>query len=255
MKNLKLLIGVFTGSAAFLFAASPAQAQSYPCPAGPGPGEVQVGTSGGSHGIASTPVCASNGTGGYGGSTGGSSTPPAYNPLAEAMSEQIWAELQIEERKLALEKDPRFQQFKRGSWRYFQGTPASRAGENCTAMWTREGGVVSITGPGPNFNAGMLTFWSPDIPRPPKTEMVTVMLNQSKYSAQTVKALNFSIPGIDFGAIALTVPTIDAALNTMLDVENFTLSMDDKQVAAASWTAGLDARDKLKACVAKRKPA
>lgn len=32
-------------------------AQAYPCPQGPGPGQQQVGTSGGSHGIAAVPMC------------------------------------------------------------------------------------------------------------------------------------------------------------------------------------------------------
>ncbi|RYD83836.1 MAG: DUF4189 domain-containing protein, partial [Sphingomonadales bacterium] len=50
----------------------------WPCPGGPGPGEVQIGVSGGSHGIMAVPMCASNGAvspddfgdddgGGYGG--------------------------------------------------------------------------------------------------------------------------------------------------------------------------------------------
>lgn len=51
----------------------PAEARNYPCPGGPGPGEQQIGVTGGSHGIAATPICAETG-GGYGG--GGSSGAP-----------------------------------------------------------------------------------------------------------------------------------------------------------------------------------
>lgn len=55
----------FSGVAAsFLFCvltAGAAHAQ-YPCPGGPGPGDVQIGVMGGSHGVAATPLCASNGT-------------------------------------------------------------------------------------------------------------------------------------------------------------------------------------------------
>ena len=50
-------------------AASLAHAQAYPCPTGPGAGEVQVGVSGGSHGVAATPMCAPSG--GSGGSMDG----------------------------------------------------------------------------------------------------------------------------------------------------------------------------------------
>ncbi len=47
---------------AMTFAGMPsAYAQTFVCPNGPGPGEVQVGTTGGSGGIAVIPICASNG--------------------------------------------------------------------------------------------------------------------------------------------------------------------------------------------------
>lgn len=52
------------------FIAEPAAA-SYPCPGGAGPGEVQVGVTGGSHGIAATPVCERSGGGGGGDGGGG----------------------------------------------------------------------------------------------------------------------------------------------------------------------------------------
>lgn len=62
--------------------AQPASARNYPCPAGPGPGEQQIGVSGGSHGIAATPICAQTGAGGYG-DGGGSGGPqgPASPPI------------------------------------------------------------------------------------------------------------------------------------------------------------------------------
>lgn len=44
-------------------------AAAYPCPGGPGPGEVQVGVSGGSHGVAAVPMC--EGSGNAGGDGGG----------------------------------------------------------------------------------------------------------------------------------------------------------------------------------------
>ena len=39
-----------------------AAAQTFVCPSGPGPGEVQVGTTGGSGGVAVIPICASDGS-------------------------------------------------------------------------------------------------------------------------------------------------------------------------------------------------
>lgn len=48
-------------------------AQAFPCPQGPGPGQQQVGTSGGTHGVAAVPMCidASTGGAGYGVDRGG----------------------------------------------------------------------------------------------------------------------------------------------------------------------------------------
>lgn len=72
----------FRLTAAFLLVLGlPQLAQAnYPCPGGPGPGEQQIGVTGGSHGIAATPICAASGGGGYG---GGSAAPqgPVSPPI------------------------------------------------------------------------------------------------------------------------------------------------------------------------------
>lgn len=250
---------------------------NYPCPGGPGPGEQQIGVAGGSHGIAEVPICAESG-GGYGGDSGGSGGggyaggyrcdgcnifadpgPPSYDAMSIAINEQAKKNLEVQkqmqqaEAKLqTLEADPGYQQFQKGSWKFFQGRPNSKPGDNCTAMWGKEGGLISITGPGPSYQGGMLTFWSADIPRPATTQTVAVTLKQSQYKPQSVNALNFSVPNIPFGAIALTVPTIDAALNTMLDVEQFQLEMNGKVVADVGWTGGVDARARLQQCINSR---
>lgn len=261
---------------AFLSAASPALA-NYPCPSGPGPGEQQIGVSGGSHGIAAVPICAETGGGYGGGDSGGGGGgyaggyrcdgcnifadpgPPSYDAMSIAINEQaarnleVQKQMQASEAKLReLESDPGFQQYRQGSWKFFQASPNSGPGENCTAMWAKEGGLISITGPGPSYQGGMLTFWSPDIPKPASTQTVAVTMKQSQYKPQSVNALNFSVPNIPFGAIALTVPTIDAALNTMLDVEQFTLELNGQVVAEVGWTGGLAARNQLQQCINNR---
>lgn len=60
------LAAVFAFAFAFLALPQPAAA-AFPCPNGPGPGEVQVGVSGGSHGVAAVPMCESTGGGNGGG--------------------------------------------------------------------------------------------------------------------------------------------------------------------------------------------
>lgn len=266
---------VFVSAAVLLLTASPVLA-NYPCPGGPGPGEQQIGVGGGSHGIASVPLCAAGSSGGYGGYGDYSimnEPPPSYDPLVNVMTHHIMDMMNAQTNALAgdsmpqansmskppsmdkrqqMEADPEYQRYKQGSWQFFKGNPNALPGDSCTALWTKEGGLVSITGPGANYEGGMLTFWSPNIPKPAATQTVAVTLKQSQYQPQSVNALNFSVPNIPFGAIALTVPTIDAALNTMLDVEQFQLEMGGHVVADVGWTDGLAARARLQQCINSR---
>lgn len=266
----------FSVLAAVALIAQPALA-NYPCPGGPGPGEQQIGVGGGSHGIAAVPLCVETGGGtnsaggGYAGDgyAGGyrcdgcdifaDPGPPSYDAMSIAINEQAARNeeaqkqmLEAEAKLQKLEADPDYQRYKQGEWKFFQGKKDSAPGENCIAMWSKEGGAISIVGPGKAYQGGMLIFWSAEIPRPSSTQTVAVTLKQSKYQPQSVNALNFSVPSIPAGAIGLTVPNIDAALNTMLDVEHFIVEMGGRAVADIDWTDGLAARAKLQQCVSNR---
>ncbi|MFZ1477534.1 MAG: hypothetical protein WAT18_07295 [Sphingorhabdus sp.] len=63
MQAKNCLTGIIGLIGALLFWPTAASAQTFVCPNGPGPGEVQVGTTGGSHGVAAIPICASDGRG------------------------------------------------------------------------------------------------------------------------------------------------------------------------------------------------
>jgi hypothetical protein len=185
-------------------------------------------------------------------SSGGGQAPPAYDPLAEAMTravghaEEIHREVMQAGRELQIVQDV-------GSWDVFEAAPAATPGESCTAFWVRaRGDILSISGPASHYEGGMLTFWSERIPKPDEVTTVTVTLTQSGYPAQTVKALNFAVPGLHFGAIGLTVPSIEAAIGSMLDDERMRLTLDGKEVASVAWSSGHAARDRLRACVARR---
>lgn len=87
MIRFSALVSLFV--AAFLLFAAPQPARAaYPCPNGPGPGEVQVGVSGGSHGIAAVPMCESSGGGGDG---GGGGVVYAFGSVAfHADADDVW---------------------------------------------------------------------------------------------------------------------------------------------------------------------
>ncbi|WP_137973903.1 hypothetical protein [Pseudomonas sp. F(2018)] len=249
----------------FVLLASAAATQpawaNYPCGGGPGPGERQIGTMGGSNGIAVIPICTSDGSPeGPEAAPRGTGVlldpPPELMNLYQAITgetlEYSMAKQELDREQQKMEADPEYQRFRQGEWKIFQGKAHSAPGDNCIAMWSKEGGLVSIVGPGTAYQGGMLIFWSAEAPKPSSTQTVTVTLKQSQYQPQTVKALNFSVPHIPFGAIGLTVPTIDAALQTMLDVEHFELEMEGRKIAQVSWTGGLAARDQLRQCVNNR---
>jgi Domain of unknown function (DUF4189) len=59
LTNARLYASLLCGAFVLAFFWSPAaHAQTFVCPNGPGPGEVQVGTTGGSGGVAVIPICA-----------------------------------------------------------------------------------------------------------------------------------------------------------------------------------------------------
>ena len=67
----RLVLWLLTAFALNVLALPQPAAAAYPCPGGPGPGEVQVGVSGGTHGVAAVPVCDRVGGGGGDGGGGG----------------------------------------------------------------------------------------------------------------------------------------------------------------------------------------
>ncbi len=148
-----------------------------------------------------------------------------------------------------LTKDPRFHRYHNGGWDFFQSANNAAPGEYCTAFFWKKDGLVRISGPGGDYKGALLTFWGQDIPRPENMETIRATLSQSDGSPQTVKVFNYILPGDTYGAISFAVPTIEAALDAMKDVERFDIEIEGKSVAKVEWHSGLMARDKLRECV------
>ena len=155
-------------------------------------------------------------------------------------------------RKAALVKDPRYRAYMDGEWKYYTTPRAGVApGEFCaTLFWSRQG-VVILSGPGGDYRGAMLTFLHPDFPRPDKLKTVTVKLWQTGDSApQKVKAFSYTQRG-GAGAVALAVPSLELATDTMLDLQQFKLEVDGKPALDLEWNGGNKARDALRACRAR----
>lgn len=254
-KAIRLLPPVCLGAAIFLMPAT-ALAQSHPCRGAPG--ERQVGMAPAGIGFAPFPICitepAPRGNPSGNEARGDAASP--YDNMLDAMTRNVIAQHQrltaaqgIAAIEQQMARDPALRRMQIGAWEFFQADPKAQPGETCTAVWMKQGQLVGISGPGPKYDGGMLSFWSADIPRPRDMQTITITMKQSRYPAQTVKAVNYTIPGHDFGAISLMVPDIDKAIDTMLDVEHFEVLIDGKTVSDIGWGGGHDAREKLRRCV------
>lgn len=226
-----------------------ALADTYPCPNGPAPGDRQIGVTGGSHGIAAVPICAASGMDGTSQATLGPPPPDPIHSKIDAAFNVLEALSGNLDRQAALEKDPKFRRYREGFWDHFRARAGATVGEYCMAMFANLDGMVAISGPGGDYRGAMLTFWGPDVPKPRDMATVQVKLDQFDGPAQTVKAFNYTQPGTDSGVIAFAVPTIEAALETMVDRQPFELSIKGKPVLKIEWHGGHAARDRLRACV------
>jgi hypothetical protein len=227
-------------------------ADTYPCPNGPAPGDRQIGVTGGSHGIAAVPLCA------YGDQANDDeeAAPQQRAPAPDPMQMRIDASLSAlgamadnMEQRATIQHDPKYKRYREGFWDHFQASATPRPGHSCVALFANLDGAVAVVGPGGEYTGAMLIFWGLDVPRPGEVATMSVSLNQFDGPVQTVNALNYTLPGGDAGAIAFTVPTIDAALETMVDRQPFELSVKGKPVMKIEWHGGHAARDKLRACV------
>ena len=246
------------GAAAAISLLTGTAAAAYPCNGSPG--ERRVGMAGGSPGVGPFPLCVAGAPAGgaprdaYGASV---DTTSSYDAEMERMVRHINAQhkrLATEQARITtieemMARNPAFKRMHMGAWDVFRVDPKAKPGKTCTAAWKKQGQMVSISGPGSQYDGGMLTFWSADIPQPADIQTITVTMKQSRYPVQTVKAVNYSMPGLRFGAIALTVPDIDKAIDTMLDVEHFELLIDGRTVSSIGWNGGNGAREKLRKCV------
>ena len=184
------------------------------------------------------------------------SASPTYSPLQAMFKEAVRVTgLAAESADNAdkLTKDPKYQQYQNGAWDFFQAKEGAAPGEYCAAFYWKKDGFVRLSGPGGDYRGAMMTFWGHDIPRPANQTKVRVTLKQSKDQPQTVEAFNNFTPGDEYGFIAFAVPSVEALLGGMEDVQEFELEIDGKAVAKVDWHSGLMAQKKLADCVNAKK--
>jgi hypothetical protein len=143
-----------------------------------------------------------------------------------------------------------YQSYLSGDW-FHKESPAGLPGEYCVATFMKEGVGAMVMGPGGGYPNAFLAFFSQDIPRPASLKKIKVTLKQTGEKPQTLNVFNARLPGVDgFGMIIFAVPSIDAAMQGMLDKHSFEVTLKNKSVAKIAWHDGNTARKKLRGCVA-----
>lgn len=229
---------------------------AYPCPYA-GPGEVVVGMTDATNGVASVPLCESNPN--YQNSPG-SSSPGNYDPESAALELQNAAALLQLQQLGELLQEPDYLRYLSGSWSLFPTSPLESEipGGYCVAYFLKASidpdandapVMITLSGPGGDYKGALLAFAAEAIPSPETMETITVTLTQSDYPPATVQAFNYSMHDLPYGVIAFAVPTIEAALAGMEDVQSFDIAIDGQSVARTTWHSGLKVRDEFRRCL------
>lgn len=257
----KLFLFLFPVAIVINFLTPKAHAE-YPCPYA-GPGEMVVGSTEATNGVASVLLCDIDPNyqeyqeypeDNY------NSSPSYYDPeLAALEFEAAAAMLQVQQQAELLQ-NPDYLKYLSGSWKLFPTSTleGTTPGEYCVASFFKASMdpkannapvMINLSGPGGDYKGTLLTFAAEAIPKPEKMEMITVTLTQNDEPPSSVKAFNYSMPDLPFGVIAFVVPTMDAALAGMEDVQSFDVKIDGQSVANTTWHSGFLVRDELRKCL------
>ncbi|WP_040695330.1 hypothetical protein [Nodosilinea nodulosa] len=240
----------------------PAAQAEYPCGSA-GPGEIVVGSTQGGNGVASVLLCDTDPD--YQDypdypDDQGSDSSTYYDPESAALELQSAALLLQLQQQAELLLDPDYLRYLSGSWRLFPTSISASEplGEYCVASFLKASMdpaanhapvMINLSGPGGDYDGALLTFSAEAIPKPETVEMIAVTLTQNDYPSVTVQAFNYSVPDLPYGVIAFAVPTIDAALAGMEDVQSFDVAIDGRSVANTTWHSGLRVRDEFRRCL------
>jgi hypothetical protein len=180
---------------------------------------------------------------------------PSIDPLAGRIAAATTLfELEArrtEDLQRRLASDPEFARAYRryvdGAWELFGRTDRRQ----CAAVFSREGSLVLMFEAGGDQPGALLVFVGRGLPTPAKPRTIKVELRQNRDAkAQSVKAFSYRVPETELGALALSVPTMSALLDNMLDDHSFELSIDGRKALEIAWQGGAASRDALARCVA-----
>jgi hypothetical protein len=153
-----------------------------------------------------------------------------------------------------LRKDPKLMRFVNGYWEHYQAREGAAPGDFCAASYANLHGVITLSGVDKSWKGGLLTFIGKDIPQPDAFREITATLTQNGGRPATVRIYNAqSSPAMmGLGTLIFAVPSMDAALSGMEDIQEFVISIEGREVFRMGWKDGKQARTALQRCMRKR---
>ncbi len=254
-------LGLFGLSFAIIAFLAPKARSEYACGMA-GPGEIVVGRTDASHGVGSVLLCDRDPNYQEEQTDGGgnSSRSSYYDPKFAALQFQSASTLLDVLERGRLLQDPKYLRYISGSWHLFPTSrlAGAKSSSSCVASFFKASMdpaankapvMINLVGPGDSYQGALLTFAAEAIPRPKNIKTITVTLIQNNDPPATVKAFNYTMPDLPFGVIAFAVPTIDAALAGVEDVQYFDVKIDGKSVAKTMWHSGLKVKNEFRKCL------
>lgn len=235
-----LLLMAWTGSLAIALLATPAPAQA--C--------LVVGMDKG------TPLCSSgNSAGVYVGPTRASvffqglrTRMELVRARREEAKRQGLLEQEVQQR---LEQIPEYQQYMRGHWTV--GGPVMLENDStpvCYATFTRQDKVLYLSGSALPGQQAALTLVDLDpqspIGKPQEFDRIRVTLEQSGAKPATVDAFNHKFD--DYPAITFAVPTLDIAINALVDSQSMVVKAGRRTLYSLEYRDGLLAKQQMLQC-------
>jgi len=157
-----------------------------------------------------------------------------------------------------------------GWWEFMQASSKAAPGEYCAASFLRakrltqpgkadkmkEGGIVTLFGPGGKYRGALIAF-SPlgedaitAFPKLASGKPARVTLKQGNIRPVTLNAIYMVTRPKAPPLLAFAVPNIEALMAGMEDKWTFDVSYEGRSILSIEWHDGLKARAELKKCLA-----
>lgn len=136
-------------------------------------------------------------------------------------------------------------------WDFHQSKPDERVQACQATFMSLRNGVMFIDMDG-STKGTFIGFFGTGVPKPGKPDQVKVSLTQSG-ETQTVQAYHLYLPWDGkFGVILFAIPSTKALIESIEDIQDYTVTMNGKTLVSGKWHSGLKARDWLRDCVSRR---